>query len=281
VTVLVTGAAGASGAALVALLEAGGHSKVHTTDLRELPREAHVTCDLTNAGAVLDLVKKTRPDRIFHLAGTFTNRFETDHPCNVLATHALLEAVRSEVPKCRVLLVGSAAEYGLVATEENPISEARAPKPVSIYGLTKAMQTTLMGYFHLAFGLDLVLARTFNLKGRGLAPSLLPGRLDREIERLKRGEIEAIELGSLDGRRDFVSVEEAAALYVRIAEHGTSGETYNVASGVPVSLRDYVEARLAEDGLGKAAYREGAPTGKSANVLDVWADIRKVRALPQ
>jgi GDP-4-dehydro-6-deoxy-D-mannose reductase len=280
VIVLVTGAAGASGAALLALLEADGHSKVLTTDLRELSRAGHVTCDLTNAVAVLELVKQTRPDRIFHLAGTFTNRFETDHRCNVLATQALLDAVHTEVPKCRVLLVGSAAEYGLVATEENPISESRAAKPASVYGLTKAMQTMLMDYFHLAFGMDLVLARTFNLKGPGLAPNLLPGRLDREIERLKRGEIEAIELGRLDGRRDFVSVEEAAALYVRIAKHGTSGEVYNVASGIPVSLRDYVEARLAEDGLGKAAYREGAPTGKSANVLDIWADVRKVSALP-
>lgn len=277
--VLVTGAAGVSGGALVRLLEATLGAVVHTTDLRDLPRERHTACDLGDVSAVRALVAMAKPDRVFHLAGTFTNRFETDHAVNVLSTHSLLEAVRAETPKCRVLLVGSAAEYGLVSAEENPIPESRPAKPVSVYGLTKVMQTTMMAYFHSAFGMDLVLARTFNLKGRGLSPSLLPGRLEREIERKKRGEIDVIELGRLDGRRDFLSVEEAAKLYLRIAEKGVSGEVYNVASGVPISLRTYVEETLAEAGLPTSAFREGAPFGKTANVLDVWADVSKVSAL--
>ena len=284
-TVLVTGAAGVSGTALLAILERSnaGDTTIHTSDLRDIPRELHVPCDMTSPAAVLDLVRSTRPDRVYHLAGTFTNRFETDHACNVLATRALLEAIRAEVPRCRVLLVGSAAEYGLVAPGQSPVGESHPLRPVSVYGLTKVMQTSLMTYYCAAFNLDIVLARTFNLKGRGLSPSLLPGRLDREIERLTRGEIELIEVGSLDGRRDFISVEDAAALYVRIADHGLRGETYNVASGEPIGLREYVGARLAEDGLPPTAFREGARhdfVGKSANVHEIWADVRKVHSLP-
>ena len=277
-TVLVTGAAGATGQVLVRILEENGLA-VHTADVRSLSRALHTTCDLASPEATLSLVRAVRPAVVYHLVGTFTNDFAKDHAANVLAARALLEAVRSEAPKCRVLVVGSAAEYGLVPAAECPIAETRPPRPASVYGLTKCMQSTLAGYYHAAFGLDVVVARTFNLKGRGLPQELLPGRLDREIERKKKGEIEIINLGSLDALRDYVTLEQAARHYVRIVEKGVAGETYNVGSGRPVKMRDYVQERLAEDGLGLDAIVEGAAAGNTAAALASWADVRKLEAL--
>jgi len=277
-SVLVTGGAGATGLCLVRLLEAEGHA-VHTADARPLPRDAHTVGDLASAEVAAALVASVRPAIVFHLAGSFSNDFAVAHPANVLAARAVLEAVRLHAPTSRVVVVGSAAEYGLVPRDECPIAETRPLRPVSVYGLTKSMQSTLVTYSHAAFGLDVVLARTFNLKGRGLPEALLPGRLDREIARKKAGEIEKIALGSLGALRDYLTLEEAARAYLRLAEKGASGEVYNVGSGVPVTMRDYVRERLAEDGLGLDAVEEGAPAGGSANVLASWADVTKLHQL--
>jgi GDP-4-dehydro-6-deoxy-D-mannose reductase len=276
VITLVTGAAGVSGRALLHALSQDASLEIHTTDLLSLSRENHHPCDLTDPVAVTDLIKTLQPERVFHLAGTFTNRFATDHPCNVLASRHILEAVQNAVPGSRVLLVGSAAEYGKVDAGENPVAEDHSLRPFSVYGLTKVMQTLLMEYFHRTRRSDVVMARTFNLDGPGVSASLLPGRLEAQIAAVKRGEVDHIALGSLEGRRDFIPLEDAAGAYVRIMQKGVAGEVYNVGSGVPVSLRTYVEKRVRDAGLDPRVVREGAADGKA---MDIWADIEKLKKL--
>lgn len=274
---LVTGAAGASGRALVALLESRGH-EVHGADLRPSERARHTVCDVASLDAACALVRAARPSVVYHLVGTFSNELATDHRANVLATHAILEAVRREAPRARVLVVGSAAEYGLVPRESCPIAETAPRRPTTTYGRTKALATTLAETY-AAEGLDVVIARPFNLKGRGLPRELLPGRLDHEIARYRRGEIREIALGPLDALRDYVTLEDAARAYLAIAERGDIGAIYNVGSGTPTKMRDYVRDRLAEDGLTMDVVAEGAPAGNTSAVMASWADVEKLAAL--
>jgi GDP-4-dehydro-6-deoxy-D-mannose reductase len=280
VKVLVTGAQGATGAPVLAALAARMPSaQVVKTDLRVAPGDDIVPCDLTDGTAVRALVAAHVPTRVVHLAGTFSNDFAVDHACNVLGTRHLLEALRHECPQARVLLVGSAAEYGLVLPEHNPVPETHAPAPVSIYGLSKLMQAELMAFYHRAYGLPVLLARAFNLVGPGLSPSLLPGRLEREIQRVKSGEATHVELGALQGQRDFLSVHAAAAAYARILEHGQPGQIYNVGSGRPTELRAFVMSQLAAAGLPESALREGSVVGSNRG-FSIWADVSKLEALP-
>ena len=62
---------------------------------------------------------------------------------NTQGVRHLLDALEEEKLRSRVVVMGSAAEYGVTAPEENPLSEDRILRPVSIYGLTKAFQTQL------------------------------------------------------------------------------------------------------------------------------------------
>ena len=63
-----------------------------------------------------------------------------------MSTKNIFDSIREINVKARVLLVGSAAEYGRIEEADNPVSEAHPLRPISIYGLTKVMQTTLMAY---------------------------------------------------------------------------------------------------------------------------------------
>ena len=77
----------------------------------------------------------------------------------------------------RVVLIGSAAEYGNVEADKVPVEETISPRPVSLYGIAKAAQTLVA----LRPGYDAVVARVFNVCGPGEPPSLVCGAFASQI----------------------------------------------------------------------------------------------------
>ena len=181
--VLITGALGFGGRNLNKVLSKKGSCKLFVSDInRDVSTANYWHCDSLDFESVNELLLKTKPDFIYHLVGSFSNEYEKDYAANVLATKNVLEAVRNLEKDCRVMLFGSAAEYGVVVKGENPIKESRALRPVSVYGLTKAYQTALMHYYLNALNLDIVMARPFNIFGRGISCKLFVGRVYQQIQ---------------------------------------------------------------------------------------------------
>ena len=277
--ILVTGASGFTAGPLRELLESDPSQEVHLTDLRPSPLPRYHSCDLTDTWATWSLLEETQPDRVYHLAGSFSNEFPKDFPANVITTQTLLDGLVGLKSRAKVLLVGSAAEYGQVEPGANPLPESTPLTPVSVYGLTKSLQTHCMAYFHRRGGVDVRMARTFNLTGTGLSEALLPGRLARLIARVKSGEEKRVELGSLEGCRDFLPVEEAVAAYRLVMEKAPAGKIVHVASGRPTQLRDFVASELGKAGLSMDLVDEKGGAAAPFTVRDIWADIRKLTAL--
>jgi len=273
---LVTGAAGFTGRHLVGFLRAQAEGEVVAAGRAE--GDGIMRLDLADPDDVLQAIGRIRPTRVFHCAGRFTNIWESDFPANVGWTRHLLEAVRTHDPACRVLLVGSAAEYG--APPDGPVAETTPLNPVTVYGVTKAMQTMLMGYYHRAAGLDVVMARTFNLFGAGCSPDLFPGRVAAQIARVRQGLQAKIELRSLSSRRDYLPVENAVRAYAQIMDHGRSGEVYHVGSGSPVTMSELLERLLSGSGLTMDDVSTGADDPMKTNVPEIYADLSKLNALP-
>ena len=158
--------------------------------------------------------------------------------------------------------MGSAAEYGAIRPEDNPVKESQPLNAASVYGLTKVFQTSLMSYYCNRNNMDIVMARTFNLLGRGLSSNLFVGRLLEQVEAFKKGEQPFIELGNLDNYRDYIPIAEAVKNYARIMDFGEAGTVYHVASGKPDSNAGFVEAnfggRVGAFGQGQGKYRQEA-----------------------
>jgi len=277
---LVTGAAGFLGSALVERLKLEPQQELHITDLRPAPGGIFHCCDLSDPAAARELLRTVGPQRIYHLAGTFTNEYAADFRSNVDSTRHLLEAVRQGGGSVRVLLIGSAAEYGCVRAGDNPLPEEQPLAPVSLYGWTKACQTLLMQYYHRVHALDVVMARLFNLTGKGVSNRLFVGRLAEQVEQLLAGRIKEITVGSLDAVRDYLPVEEAARQIERVMISGLSGQVYHVASGIPVRMRDLMGQLLQARGLSRDCVREAPrPTYDKLDPPVVYADVSKTSHL--
>ena len=278
--ILVTGANGFSARYLIEHLSQHGCGEIYRTDLMSAGDARFFQCDLAQENQVATLIQHVEPDQIYHLAGTFTNDYQTDYDANVLSSRNLLETVRASGRRCRLLLIGSCAEYGSLAAAESPVSEEHQLLPVSIYGLTKVYQTYLAKFYVAVHKLDVVIARPFNLLGPGMSSRLFVGHVYEQIAAYRKGEIAKISVGNLESRRDYISVKDAVCAYATIMQSGAAGEVYNVGSGSSVKIRDLLERLLKENGLGMEVVEQMHPAmGNKVDISDLFADVRKLSSL--
>ena len=202
--------------------------------------------DIRNEKVVGALLRRVRPDWIFHAAGSPGNAAPIElFEGHLLSTSALLEAARTlRGKKPRIILTGSAAEYGAVGKKDLPVKESAPCRPINPYGVAKSAQTEL-GLLYARKNTDVLIARVFNLLGPGLDEKLALSSFIDQIVRIERsGKTGVLRVGDLSPKRDFVDVSETASALIAVAGRGHSGEIYNICSGESVSMRTLLRELL-------------------------------------
>ncbi len=279
---LITGARGALGQSLINRLQELPTVTILGTSRNTSDSEKNfVFCDLLDETAIKSLVNDFKPTCIFHLAANFSNDIDKCLALNVQVPLRILQALEQSKSRCRVVLIGSAAEYGLVKPEENPITELQPLRPVSPYGYSKSCQSQLISLFQ-AQGVDVVGARIFNLWGAEMSDRLFVGRVQAQISEIVAGTRSHLEIGTLDAYRDYISVAEASEWLLRIAHHGLGGEIYHVASAEPIQMRVLLEKMLQQHGLDMSCILESSEHSNRSgyDVPIIFADMSKSIRLP-
>jgi GDP-4-dehydro-6-deoxy-D-mannose reductase len=194
--------------------------------------------DVTDPQAMRRLVAEARPTYVFHLAGIREGELDELLRVNVWGTVNVLEAVAAEAPAARVLVVGSAAEYGETARE--PVDEDYPLHPVTDYGVAKAAQELAAAAVATRRELHL-----FNVLGPGEPASFVASAIAGRIAAIQAGtERPPLRTGDLSTRRDFVDVRDVARALRLAATRGEAGAVYNVCSGTATPIRRLVEELL-------------------------------------
>lgn len=124
---LVTGARGFIGARLSEYLETHHEGAVVVRASRaNASARGWIDADLRSTEHALRVVDRSAPDIVFHCAGAGTgNEIGQLFEANVAPSLALLEALTLRSPKTRLVLLGSAAEYGASAKQTPRLTEDR------------------------------------------------------------------------------------------------------------------------------------------------------------
>ena len=235
--VLVTGATGLIGTAVVPRLVLQGH-EVHTTSRHPAELPHHAMADLALATGANALLGDVAPDVVLHLAGgTGGDRHEL-YRANTLTTVNLAEATSTLPTPPHLVVAGSAAEYGEGGAE--PLDETAPLRPVSDYGRAKVAATTLVELLAAQHGFRLTIARPFNVVSPRLPTGTALGNLRAQL-RGQSTRPRTVRCGRLDVIRDFVPLDFAAEALVRLTTGGHQGR-YNICSGVGIPLGAILDA---------------------------------------
>ena len=170
----------------------------------------------------------------------------------------------------RLLVAGTCLECGLV---EGALTEDLEPHPVTAYGRAKDALRRSLTPVCAAHGARLVWARLFYLHGPGQSEKSLLSQLDRAI----LSGAKTFNMSGGEQLRDYLPIETAADLLVRLALLDAALGVINCASGRPVSVRALVEEELRRRGatlalnLGHYPYPDYEP-------MRFWADTTKLAA---
>ncbi len=241
--ILITGASGFIGQALLKFID----TRRLSFDLCAValhPQKSQVPilkCDFLQEKKVFQLLSSTTPDYIIHLVGGRRLKKEDMFESNFMTTQILFDSIQKlRGYKPRVLIPGTAAEYGSWQ-KAGLVKEETRCHPASWYGFVKYMQTSL-GLMYARGGLDIVVARMFNILGSGVPVTLAIGKFAQEIVKIEQKIVPAVlETRNLDGKRDFLDIDDVCYGLLMIAQHGKKGEIYNLCSSRAYVIRQLLQ----------------------------------------
>jgi UDP-glucose 4-epimerase len=204
--------------------------------LLHAPRFKFINDDLLTLD-LKDLLQNV--DYVFHLAAqpgvrsSWGREFSRYTENNIMATQLLLEAVK-ELRLMKFVYASTSSVYG--DTDDLPMREEGATRPVSPYGATKLAAEHLCHLYWRAFGVPTVSLRFFTVYGPRQRPDMFFHIFMRGL--VRNQEVPLYDDG--EQTRDFTYCGDIVDGIVAAARYPGHGEIFNLGGGSEVSLLDAI-----------------------------------------
>lgn len=253
---LVTGITGQDGAYLARLLLQKGYEvhgayrraslqnfwRIQELGIHGHPRLHLHEYDLTDLNNSICLLELVEPDEVYNLAarsfaGLSPGQSEATAQITGLGVLRLLEAIRLINKNIRFYQASTAEMFG--ASSETPQSETTPFYPRSVYGIAKLYAHWTTINYSESYGIFASPGIIFNHESplRGL--EFVTRKITSGFAKMARGQLEYIELGNLDARRDWgYAPEYVEGMWLTLQHH--EPDTFVLATGRTCSVRDFV-----------------------------------------
>jgi nucleoside-diphosphate-sugar epimerase len=201
------------------------------------------------------------------LAASWTD-FDLYMNCNLLATHRLVAAARSQRSLRAFVQVSTSSVYGRDALGD----EQQVPHPVSPYGVTKLAAERLALAYHEAYGLPAVVLRYFSVYGPRQRPDM---GIHIFIDKILRGETIRV-FGDGEQTRGATFVDDCVTATLLAADRCAPGDVLNIGGGEAQSVNWIIDT-LGEL-IGRAPAKQFMPkrAGDQAHTLADTTRAQKV-----
>lgn len=189
-------------------------------------------CDLLDSKAIQQVIKKIKPDIIFHMAAQSFVSPSWSHPslymnANYQMTVNLFEACLVNNVNPLIHLPGSGEEYGEVAQKELPINENTILRPVNPYAVTKIAQDFIAYVYYRSYGLKVIRTRAFNHEGPRRDKVFGLPMYAYQLAKIEAGlQKPLIKTGVLTDKRNLTHVKDMVRAYWLAVKKCKPGELY-------------------------------------------------------
>jgi len=189
-------------------------------------------CDLLDSKAIQQVIKKIKPDIIFHMASQSFVSPSWSHPnlymnANYQMTVNLFEACMVNNANPLIHLPGSGEEYGEIAQNELPINENTILRPVNPYAVTKIAQDFIAYVYYRSYGLKVIRTRAFNHEGPRRDKVFGLPMYAYQLAKIEAGlQKPLIKTGVLTDKRNLTHVKDMVRAYWLAVNKCKPGELY-------------------------------------------------------
>jgi GDPmannose 4,6-dehydratase len=275
-TALICGVSGQDGSYLAALLLSKGYTVFGTSrdaqgssfaNLRKLGIQDQITflsMVPEDFRSVLVALRKSNPDEIYYLAGQSSVGLSFEQPAetmqsitmgtlNILEGCHMLEAANKPM---KVYHAGSGECFG--DTQGQPANENTPFYPMSPYAVAKSSAYWLVNNYREAYGLFACTGILFNHESALRPERFVTQKIVRSVKRIAQGSTEKLKLGRLDIARDWGwAPEYVEVMWLMLQQE--KPHDYVIATGVTISLEEFVQAAFVQAGLNWRDYVEQDP----------------------
>jgi GDPmannose 4,6-dehydratase len=267
---LITGATGQDGSYLTELLLEKGyevHCVVRRAALEDPEHRMSRLFKLTDSvklhsaslesyPSLFKVVQRVQPDECYHLAAqsfvsySFEDEFST-LGANINGTHYMLSAIKDVTPGCRFYFAASSEIFGKVT--QSPQTENTPFHPRSVYGISKVAGFDLVRNYREAYGMHATNGILYNHEGPRRGYEFVTRKITSQVAKIKLGQGKELRLGNLDSKRDWGHAKDyVAAMWLMLQQ--PQPDDYIVATGVPHSVREFLEIAFGHVGLNYRDY---------------------------
>jgi GDP-mannose 4,6-dehydratase len=190
--------------------------------------------DLRDLNSLIELMRKVKPARIFHLAAQSYVSVSFVAPAdtlttNVVGTTNLLDAVRIVGLDPHIHICSSSEVYGQVREDEVPIRESNPLRPASPYAVSKVGEDMVSLQYFLSYGMKLIRTRMFTHTGPRRGAVFAESAFAKQVAEIEAGlRPNPVKVGNLDSVRTIADVRDAVHAYWLLLDKCTPGEVYNI-----------------------------------------------------
>jgi GDPmannose 4,6-dehydratase/GDP-4-dehydro-6-deoxy-D-mannose reductase len=190
--------------------------------------------ELRDLNSMTAVIRRVKPDWIFHLAAQSYVTSSFDAPAdtlhtNVIGTTNLLDAVRAAGIDPKIHICSSSEVYGQVTADEVPIRETNPLRPASPYAASKVGEDMIALQYFLSYGMQTVRTRMFTHTGPRRGDVFVESAFAKQIAEIEAGRRRGpMKVGNLDSVRTFADVRDAVRAYWLLLEKCPAGEVYNI-----------------------------------------------------
>ncbi len=273
---LICGVSGQDGSYLAALLLSKGYAVFGTSrdaqgssfsNLRKLGIHDQITFISMvpeDFRSVLVALHKSKPDEIYYLAGQSSVGLSFEQPAETMqsitmGTLNVLEGCRMLEKADKVVKVyhaGSGECFG--NTQGEPANESTPFYPMSPYAVAKSSAYWLVNNYREAYGLFACTGILFNHESVLRPERFVTQKIVHSVKRIAQGSTEKLKLGRLDIARDWGwGPEYVEAMWLMLQQE--KPQDFVIATGITITLEEFVQAAFAEAGLNWHHYVEQDP----------------------
>ena len=202
--------------------------------------------DLLELSNIQNVIKKTKPDEIYHLAAQSFVPTSFQVPIvttdiNALGTLRILDSINSIDKKIKFYQASTSEMFGKVV--KIPQSEKTPFYPRSPYGVSKVFSHWITVNYRESYNLHASSGILFNHESPLRGTEFVTKKITSTLSRIKLGSKEVLEVGNINAKRDWgYAGDYVYAMWLMLQQK--KPDDFVISTGKTHSVREFIELTL-------------------------------------